>query len=145
MDTPYNCESGLPTILSTANSKFSYKLPYADYFGGVTSFPLQTYLKINGMANTFWGWGGEDDDLAYRIAANGLNRTKVNATIGRYNALPHKQEKANPERYKIMGQLKNASQKEGLNQVVYKVKRITQSPMYTHLYVDLLRELDKKG
>ena len=51
LSIPYNCESGIPTLLSTANSKFNYSIPYNDYFGGVTSFPLKDYLKINGMAN----------------------------------------------------------------------------------------------
>jgi len=23
--------------------------------------------KVNGFSNQFWGWGGEDDDMSWRI------------------------------------------------------------------------------
>lgn len=36
------------------------------YFGGVTIFPVEDFLKLNGYSNNYWGWGYEDDDLLYR-------------------------------------------------------------------------------
>jgi hypothetical protein len=36
------------------------------YFGGVVSFSPSDYKRINGYPNTFWGWGGEDDELQKR-------------------------------------------------------------------------------
>ena len=39
---------------------------FEEYFGGVTLFPVETFEKINGYSNEYWGWGFEDDDLLYR-------------------------------------------------------------------------------
>lgn len=42
------------------------RLPYNQYFGGVSSLSKEQYLKINGFPNNYWGWGGEDDDIYNR-------------------------------------------------------------------------------
>ncbi|CAM9594997.1 unnamed protein product [Choristocarpus tenellus] len=36
------------------------------YFGGVVAFNQIDYEAINGFPNTFWGWGGEDDEMYNR-------------------------------------------------------------------------------
>lgn len=41
-------------------------LPYPQYFGGVSALTPDQYMKINGFPNEYWGWGGEDDDIATR-------------------------------------------------------------------------------
>lgn len=38
------------------------------YFGGIVAFNKESFERINGYPNNFWGWGGEDDEL--------YNRTK---------------------------------------------------------------------
>lgn len=43
-----------------------YRLPYSMYFGGVIALTPLHYLKMNGFPNNYWGWGGEDDDIAFR-------------------------------------------------------------------------------
>ena len=42
------------------------------YFGGVVAFSSSDFKRINGYPNTFWGWGGEDDELQLRCQAIGL-------------------------------------------------------------------------
>jgi len=42
------------------------------YFGGVVSFSLSDYKRINGYPNTFWGWGGEDDEMQKRLERLGI-------------------------------------------------------------------------
>lgn len=37
------------------------------YFGGVVAFNQADFEAINGFPNTFWGWGGEDDEMYSRI------------------------------------------------------------------------------
>ena len=49
------CEN--PTHLAARAEQFGWKLPYNDYFGGVTIFDKGSFLKINGYANEYWGWG----------------------------------------------------------------------------------------
>mmetsp|Transcript_64833 Transcript_64833/g.76113 ORF Transcript_64833/g.76113 Transcript_64833/m.76113 type:complete len:402 (-) Transcript_64833:461-1666(-) len=36
------------------------------YFGGIVSFSASDMKRINGYPNTFWGWGGEDDEMQKR-------------------------------------------------------------------------------
>jgi hypothetical protein len=36
------------------------------YFGGIVSFSASDMRRINGYPNTFWGWGGEDDEMQKR-------------------------------------------------------------------------------
>lgn len=42
------------------------RLPYTQYFGGVSAVTPEQYMKMNGFPNHYWGWGGEDDDIAAR-------------------------------------------------------------------------------
>ena len=37
------------------------------YFGGIVAFNKESFKKINGYPNNFWGWGGEDDELYNRV------------------------------------------------------------------------------
>ena len=64
----------MPTHLAYACEQFNYKLPYRTYFGGVTLFDEESYKKINGHANWYWGWGVEDDDLYWRCTLVGFKR-----------------------------------------------------------------------
>ena len=69
--------------MSVAVSKFKYRLPYVDLFGGVGALRTEHFQKINGFSNQFWGWGGEDDDMSSRIRNNKLNITRYNKDIAR--------------------------------------------------------------
>mmetsp|Transcript_2610 Transcript_2610/g.3483 ORF Transcript_2610/g.3483 Transcript_2610/m.3483 type:complete len:384 (-) Transcript_2610:369-1520(-) len=42
------------------------------YFGGIVSFSKSDYKRINGYPNTFWGWGGEDDEMQNRLERLGI-------------------------------------------------------------------------
>lgn len=37
------------------------------YIGGAVAFTSADFRRINGFPNTFWGWGGEDDEMRRRI------------------------------------------------------------------------------
>ena len=63
----YTC-SDRPLHMSARINIFDYKVPYAGIFGGVSALTPQHFTLVNGFSNLFWGWGGEDDDMAKRLA-----------------------------------------------------------------------------
>lgn len=77
------------------------RLPYRDIFGGVSALTKEQFLKLNGFSNLFWGWGGEDDDMAKRIRTHGFHISRYPHNIARYTMLKHRKQKANPKRYVI--------------------------------------------
>lgn len=85
-----NCDYSyvqFPTHMATAAKQFNYRLPYNEYFGGVTMFNNSDFIKVNGFYNDYWGWGAEDDDLYKRCLLHGLQIQRRN---GRYDSLAHK-------------------------------------------------------
>lgn len=42
------------------------RLPYVQLVGGVFSVSVRDFVQLNGYSNLYWGWGGEDDDMAHR-------------------------------------------------------------------------------
>ena len=47
--------------------EFNFALPYPRFFGGAALVSSGLFRAVNGYSNEYWGWGGEDDDLALRI------------------------------------------------------------------------------
>jgi len=41
---------------------------YKELVGGVLAMKPHHYMKANGFSNSFWGWGGEDDDMERRYS-----------------------------------------------------------------------------
>ncbi|XP_074646324.1 beta-1,4-N-acetylgalactosaminyltransferase bre-4-like isoform X2 [Tubulanus polymorphus] len=92
----YSCPEQ-PRHLSVAIDKFNYRLPYTDIFGGACTLSKVHFSKINGFSNKYWGWGGEDDDLAYRwsllqraftrFSTDGLSSLKYKVVATEYKKL----------------------------------------------------------
>lgn len=108
-----------PTLLATKVQQFGYKMPFAEYFGGVVLISRADMLKCNGYHNEFWGWGGEDDLFRDRIIASGL---QVSSRECIFNSLPHPRNidpvlhKKNVSTWKAGPQLEN-----GISNCEYKV------------------------
>jgi hypothetical protein len=75
-----------PTLLATKVQQFRYEKPYPKYFSGHVLMNYGHYLECNGYPNTFWGWGGEDDELRRRIEAKGMT---IIESENRFRSLPH--------------------------------------------------------
>lgn len=114
-----------PTHLAAAASQFNYSLPYDGYFGGVTMFSRNSFQKVNGYSNEYWGWGAEDDDILYRCYLAGLKVRRQ--TPGVLKSLHHHRNivendyKKNMERIREMWSKKLDWENEGLNSCKYSV------------------------
>lgn len=75
--------------MSVAVNKWKYRLQYLNYFGGVTAVSRDQFKTINGFANQFYGWGGEDDDLNHRIKNRNFTVNRTPAHMARFIMLKH--------------------------------------------------------
>lgn len=71
----------VPTHLASRASQFGWKLPYNEYFGGVTIFDNNSFAKINGYSNEYWGYGGEDDSIFNRCVFNKIKIARKNCSF----------------------------------------------------------------
>jgi predicted glycosyltransferase involved in capsule biosynthesis len=114
-----------PTHLATAASQFNNSLPYEGYFGGVTMFSIESFKRVNGYSNEYWGWGAEDDDMLYRCHLAGLKVQRQ--TPGILRSLSHDrnidqdQYQKNTTRIREMWAKKLDWENEGMNTCKYSV------------------------
>lgn len=85
VDSDYSYPDG-PTHLSSEVEQFNWGLPYDGYFGGVTLFDKESFSKINGYSNEYWGWGAEDDDVLHRCMLKDVDTYRKEC---RYRSLDH--------------------------------------------------------
>lgn len=132
----YACTSK-PRHLSASIDSWRFNLKYEGAFGGVSAMLRNHFLTCNGYSNSFFGWGGEDDDLRDRILAKNLSYCRFSPELSRYHMIPHKQEQKNPERLNLLriGAVKRDT--DGLNSVQYKVLKFEKRPLYNYFLVEL--------
>lgn len=114
-----------------AAPELGYKYKYEDFLGGVEGFTEQDYNTINGYPNNFLGWGGEDDALYDRLAAERI--TVYRPTKGKYILADHEQAKGDEK-----NQLKYENVLEDLKN--YKNNGIKQLPDYSIQLTPFLME-----
>ncbi|XP_028289205.1 beta-1,4-galactosyltransferase 1-like [Parambassis ranga] len=135
----YRCFNN-PRHLAVAMDKFNYHLPYNTYFGGVSSLSKEQYLKINGFPNTYWGWGGEDDDIYRRVIFRGMSISRPDSVTGKYKMIKHNRDKHNDPNPKNPGKLSHTQStmdQDGINTLKYTVKDIKKDLLYTFITVDI--------
>ncbi len=67
----YACEPLYPKHTTSRVRQLDSGRGYTRYYefliGGVLILTFDMYKALNGFSNLYWGWGGEDDDLALRL------------------------------------------------------------------------------
>lgn len=124
-----------PTHLATKAEQFGYRMPYAEYFGGVTLFNRADFEKCNGYTNEMWGWGAEDDDMRNAVIAAGLQISSRTCT---FRSLSHPR-KIDQNLHKINCQKleQGRGPKDGLNHCEYKVLDRKAYTGYNKLIVEI--------
>ncbi|XP_055346072.1 beta-1,4-N-acetylgalactosaminyltransferase bre-4-like [Paramacrobiotus metropolitanus] len=135
----YRCASQ-PRHLSPAVDKFDYKLPYKILMGGVTAFTKEQFEKINGYSNLYLGWGGEDDDIFYRLNDSGYTVRRPDPSIGRYTMIRHTldaRNPQNPDRFRLLNHAKSRRLMDGLSSLNYTAVRREYRKLYTRIVADV--------
>nr|XP_033780215.1 beta-1,4-galactosyltransferase 3 isoform X2 [Geotrypetes seraphini] len=136
----YVCDPWSPKHASIAMNKFGYSLPYSQYFGGVSALTPEQYLKINGFPNEYWGWGGEDDDIATRIRLAGMKISRPPMSVGHYKMVKHKGDKGNeenPHRFDLLIRTQRMWTQDGMNSLTYTLVSKELRTLYTNITADI--------
>ncbi|KAG7523587.1 beta-1,4-galactosyltransferase 1-like [Solea senegalensis] len=135
----YRCFDS-PRHLAVAMDKFGFQLPYNNYFGGVSSMTKEQFLKINGFPNTYWGWGGEDDDIYNRIFFRKMSVSRPDFQTGKYKMIKHERDvhnEPNPVNPDKIRHTSHTMDSDGFNKLTYNVKQIVKDVLFTLITVDI--------
>lgn len=84
----YTCESAHPkhtTVRVRALGGKRYNHFYEFLIGGALILSLEMYQQVNGFSNSYWGWGGEDDDLSLRFIERQMCVVRPGADFAGYS------------------------------------------------------------
>ena len=74
------------TKLAYEVSQFNFNPRPYDELGGVSMIDKESFTKVNGFRNEYWGWGVEDNDFGHRCK---LKNIQFIRREGRYLSLAH--------------------------------------------------------
>jgi hypothetical protein len=128
-----------PTHLCVHCSQLGYKLPYEWLCGGVMLFRKRDFLAVNGYSNEYWGWGGEDDDMGFRLRHFRLPIDR--SRRGRYRSLPHARA-AGPGTALHRRNLTRLwshydYRQDGLSTLAYRVLEVVDGPGFKRYLIDV--------
>ncbi|XP_075980207.1 beta-1,4-N-acetylgalactosaminyltransferase bre-4-like [Anticarsia gemmatalis] len=132
----YSCPRQ-PRHMSASIDKLNFMLPYEDIFGGVSAVTKEQFTKVNGFSNKYWGWGGEDDDMFYRLKRMNYHIARYKMSIARYAMLNHKKSVPNPKRYNLLSQTNKVFLKDGLSTLEYELIQVVQHHLYTYILANI--------
>ncbi|XP_040007066.1 beta-1,4-galactosyltransferase 4 isoform X1 [Xiphias gladius] len=135
----YVCDKQ-PKHLVVGRNATGYKLRYKGYFGGVTAMTKDQFLQANGFSNSYWGWGGEDDDLRIRVELQKMKILRPPADVARYTMVFHKRDSGNEinkDRMRLLGQTRQVWRKDGLNSCSYMTLSVERLPLYVNVTVEI--------
>ncbi|BFZ09920.1 hypothetical protein BsWGS_12959 [Bradybaena similaris] len=129
----YSC-GDQPVHLSAAIDTHNYKLMYHELFGGASMMTREMIEKVNGFSNVYFGWGGEDDDMSYRIRSHSMLIERYTSGVARYTMMRHAKENKE-DRTRLFATSRQRIHKDGLNSLKYELLDKELRPLYTWFYV----------
>ncbi|VDN12379.1 unnamed protein product [Dibothriocephalus latus] len=138
----YGCEDQ-PLHMSATIDKFNYSLFYKTSFGGAVAMTRTQFEKALGYANTYFGWGCEDDDMYRRLTFSNQTLVRRNFTFARYKMMKHPRDagnEENPERRRRLKQARQLWQHDTYDQVQYLIRRreLKDNGLDYYFQVDIL-------
>jgi hypothetical protein len=82
-------------------------------------------------------WGAEDDDMEARLSRISLGFERPHINIAHYKMLKHSARLKNPVRKKLLGGAADRLHNDGINNVEYELKNITNFYLFTHMFIDV--------
>ncbi|CAL1540006.1 unnamed protein product [Lymnaea stagnalis] len=131
----YSCGDE-PVHLSAVIDSHDNKLMYQNIFGGASMMTKEMMNKVNGFSNAYFGWGGEDDDMSYRVRSHGMVIVRYDPEVARYTMMRHAKEDQE-DRTHLFRSSKNRIHEDGLNTLKYQLLGLKQEPLYTWVYVKI--------
>ena len=122
------------------------------FLGGVLGFSRESFEQINGYPNNFWGWGGEDDALIYRLVASNVSTVHMPKS-GKVVDLEEKMTVQEKLKKTVIDDKKWEKlfidttnwRTNGMSTLEYKLLKTTKENQNTTQYkVDLLKDLDER-
>lgn len=118
---------------------------YSTYLGGITLFPNNLFIQINGFSNKYWGWGAEDDDLYRRCVLQNIQTGKRNGSCTDLELTHDNTNRRNNPHYRKnleylhLTKTLDIINSDGLNQIpsLYKIVNIHKHEQYTMVQVDI--------
>ncbi|XP_053311471.1 beta-1,4-galactosyltransferase 4 [Spea bombifrons] len=135
----YLCDSE-PKHLVVGRNATGYRLRYPGYFGGVTAMTRGQFAKVNGYSNNYWGWGGEDDDLRYRVELQNMKVVRPAPQVAKYTMIFHTRDSGNEvngQRMQLLNKVSKVWKADGLNSCSYRALSVEHNPMYINITADI--------
>ncbi|CAF0925443.1 unnamed protein product [Adineta ricciae] len=139
----YTCESKHPKHTTSRVRSLGTNTGYMRYYefliGGVLLLSFDMYKKLNGFSNLYWGWGGEDDDLALRLIQRQMCVVRPSYELAIYIGLPHPRGKRNDARFGLLTWTTVRFPQDGYAQIepLTRIMSTRQTSTVVHLQVDV--------
>ncbi|XP_059145781.1 beta-1,4-N-acetylgalactosaminyltransferase bre-4-like [Physella acuta] len=125
-----------PVHLSASIDVHGNRLMYQNIFGGASMLTRDMMSRVNGFSNVYFGWGGEDDDMSYRVRSHGMLISRYEPWVATYTMMRHAKENQE-DRTQLLASSRNRIHKDGLNTLKYKLLDLKLLPLYTWVYVQV--------
>ncbi|KAL7056297.1 hypothetical protein AAHC03_020626 [Spirometra sp. Aus1] len=140
LSTVYECGQNVRQLAIAFRSEKETKWLYREFLGAVTAFSWKHLERINGASNLFYGWGGEDDDLAIRLRLNNIAVDRPSNHDGIFDEFEsnHPRDR-NAERFDLVAE-KNVSSRwrnDGINQTRYELLSRIDYDLFVWILVSL--------
>lgn len=120
------------------------KIPYDGLFGGAVQLDGSIFEQVNGYSNSYFGWGGEDDDLSMRLfdfnSDMNFNLIRPDKKVAKYRMIEHKSDlgnKRNANRFRLLRDARNRWATDGLNNLNYEIVDQTNFGVFMRYTVNL--------